>query len=239
MFEAQIAQARNIVARLETNVGLSSGEFAALPEHLKVRREEVEAWEEAVTLGITECFGQQSDEMSKWQRTVDQHLERGDFSPEGSIRLYAARLAVLQALDGKLAMAKSRTPEQKVPIVVQGGLSVGDTYHVGQAGAVGPNSQASNNTFQQVWNQMQGTLELPVLASELGKLKIALHSEATEPDHHIAIGAVSAAESAAKAGDGPKALEYLKKCGTWVLDIASKVGVNVASSAIKGALGLP
>jgi len=63
--------------------------------------------------------------------------------------------------------------------------------------------------------------------------------QATEPDHEISIGAIAAAEAAAKAGNGPKALACLKNAGTWAFDVASKIGVNIASSALKGTLGLP
>jgi hypothetical protein len=62
--------------------------------------------------------------------------------------------------------------------------------------------------------------------------------EAVEPEHDIAIGAVANAEVAAKEGDGPKTLEWLGKAGKWALDNATKIGVGVATSALKTALGL-
>jgi len=138
MFEDQVAQARDIIRRLETNVGLSPQQFAALPEDSKIRIEESIALDKVVR-----------------------------------------------------------------------------------------------------WNQMQGYLDLPLLAAQLGQLQEALRVAAKEPDQHMSIRAVAAAEQAAKQGDGPKALDYLKKAGSWVLDVASKIGVNVASSAIKAALGVP
>ena len=51
-----------------------------------------------------------------------------------------------------------------------------------------------------------------------------------------AIGAVADAEEAAIKGNGPAALRYLKSAGTWALGIAEKIGVNVATEALKRAM---
>ena len=75
------------------------------------------------------------------------------------------------------------------------------------------------------------------LAKELSDLLSAMRSEASEPEHEISIGAIAAAEAAAKAGDGPKALVYLRKAGTWAADVATKIRVNIASLVLKGTVG--
>jgi len=46
------------------------------------------------------------------------------------------------------------------------------------------------------------------------------------------------AAKAAKEGNGPKALEYLKAAGKWAMDTATKVGVSVASDALTKAIGM-
>ena len=46
-------------------------------------------------------------------------------------------------------------------------------------------------------------------------------------------GAIAAAEQAANAGDKQGVLRHLKNAGKWAADIASKIGVNVASELIK------
>lgn len=117
-------------------------------------------------------------------------------------------------------------------------IHMGDNYSAGQAGAMGPGATASGMTFQQIWNQMQGTLDLPKLARDLETLQSALRAEAKEPDHEIAIGAIAAAGAAAKQGNGAKALEYLKKAGRWSFDVASKIGTDLAAAAIKASMGL-
>ncbi len=114
-------------------------------------------------------------------------------------------------------------------------LIMGDNYSAGQGqvGAMGPNSQATGNTFQ----QCQSNIDLPSLAHELETLRIVMRREATIPEHDIAIGEVAAAQTAAAQGNGAKALEHLKSAGQWAFDISTKIGIGVAIAAIKTALG--
>jgi hypothetical protein len=117
-------------------------------------------------------------------------------------------------------------------------VHMGDKYTANNAGIMGPNATGNTVNFHQVWNQLQGSLDVAVLEKELGRLRTAMTSEATKPEQHMAIGAVAAAEAAAKDRDGPKALEDLQRAGGWALDVATKIGVNVVSSALKGSLRL-
>jgi hypothetical protein len=119
------------------------------------------------------------------------------------------------------------------PTLSVGSFHIGDTYSAGQAGAIGPGATASNMSFRQLWNQMQGSVSIEELIKELGALRSAMRLEASEPEHEISIGAIAAAEAAAKEGDGAKALEYLKKAGTWAVDVATKIRVNIMSSILK------
>ena len=115
---------------------------------------------------------------------------------------------------------------------------MGDHYSAGQAGAMGPGAQASSMTFQQIWNQNPASIDLVVLKEELSHLRDAMNRDSSEPYHDIAIGEVAAAETAALNGDGPGALEHLKKAGAWASDVATKIGVNVVAAAIKAATEL-
>ena len=72
----------------------------------------------------------------------------------------------------------------------------------------------------------------------MNTLRRYLRQEAVEPEHDVAIGAIANAEVAAKEGNGPKTLEWLGKAGKWTLDNAGKIGVEVATAALKIALGL-
>jgi hypothetical protein len=116
-------------------------------------------------------------------------------------------------------------------------ITMGDNYSAGQASAMGPNSQAIGNTFQQIWQQSQSNIDLQSLAHELETLRTGMRKEATTPEHDIAIGEVAAAQTAATQGNGAKALEHLKNAGQWAFNVSTKIGIGVAIAAIKTALG--
>ena len=78
-----MSQARDMIRRLETHIGLSSSQFNALPEASKVRTEETEGWGNVVRLAISEAFGPNSFEMQQWQKTFDDHIKRGDLDRKG------------------------------------------------------------------------------------------------------------------------------------------------------------
>lgn len=113
-----------------------------------------------------------------------------------------------------------------------------DRYEVGQAGSVGPNSKASDMTFQQVWQKAGSALDLDLLRSELEKLRSHSKSEASSAAQDRAVGEVAAAEEALSNKDGPRALRHLAKAGKWMLANAEKLGLSVATAAIKTSLGL-
>ena len=117
-------------------------------------------------------------------------------------------------------------------------IHVGDHYSAGQTGAMGPNAQASSMTFQQIWNQNAANMDLAALQEELSLLGDAMRRDSSEPEHDIAIDEVAAAEAAARNGDGPSALEHLKKAGRWASDVATKIGVTVVAAAVNAVAGL-
>ena len=119
-----------------------------------------------------------------------------------------------------------------------GDVTMGDSYQVGQAGAVGRSSSASDMKFEQVWNNSSGNIDLSALANELSAIRQAMKNEASAPEHDILIGNIAHAEQAAIEGNQSKTIDYLKKSGSWSLDVAQKIGVGVAVGAIKSAIGL-
>jgi hypothetical protein len=118
-----------------------------------------------------------------------------------------------------------------------GSIQMGDIYSAGQAGAMGPNAQATNNTFQQLWQQNQGAIDLRALAHELQELRTAMRREASTPAHDMAVADIDAAQTEAVAGNGAKTLEHLRSAGKWAFDVSTKIGIGVAIVAIKIALG--
>jgi len=120
-----------------------------------------------------------------------------------------------------------------------GNVMTGDTYNnSGQAGAIGPNAQATGNTFVQS-RGVDENVDLAVLAQELGRLRTEMRGKATTAEQDVAVADVAKAEAAATKGDRKAIAEHLKSAGKWALDIASKIGVNLATSVLKGTLGIP
>jgi len=107
-----------------------------------------------------------------------------------------------------------------------------------QVGAMGPNANASDMVFSQIWDAHSKELDLPALAIELSRLREALRKEPQTDENDIAIGAIAKAEGSAKEGSGPKTLGDLKSAGKVALSCAEKIGMDVAAAAIKAALGL-
>ena len=136
-----------------------------------------------------------------------------------------------------------RALEKRINMNMTGGqlaiieeLTMRDQYIAEQVGAQGPGAQADHMTFIQLWNQSGQSLDLPALATELTTLRQAMRKEAKEPFHDKAVVQVGEAQEAAQNHDGPRALQHLKNAGQWALDVATKVGVNLATEALKKVL---
>jgi hypothetical protein len=108
-------------------------------------------------------------------------------------------------------------------------------YRAENVGIMG--DYASGNTLYVQQMRTEGELDLEALAKDLERLRSEMASKASEPAQYTALGAVTAAEVAAKQGDGAKALAQLRTAGGWAFDVATKIGVNIASSVLKGAIG--
>lgn len=117
-------------------------------------------------------------------------------------------------------------------------VTLGDKYEAGQVGAQGPHAHAHDMTFNQIWNQSKEKIDLPTLANELNALRSEMQKSAKGAEDFSEIGNVATAEIEAQKGDGPKALSFLAKAGKWTLSVAEKIGVGVATAAIKTASGI-
>lgn len=150
------------------------------------------------------------------------------------VQMYAAHKA--QILTAASDPSKSKKALSGAAAPKNGAIHIGaihhmgDKYVTGQAGAVGPRSQAQDIHFQQIWNS--GTIETADLAKELATLRQHLKSSATTADADIQIGTLALAEQAATEGDGSKALSILKSAAAWVLEGARDLGVSIAAEAI-------
>jgi hypothetical protein len=127
-------------------------------------------------------------------------------------------------------------------LLIMGDVEMGDTYNIpGQAGAIGPNAHAHDMTFnqiQRIGSQIAKSMNLAALANELEVLRQALKNEAVTEEHDIAVVDIGTAKRAAEAKDFGKLAEALKSSGKWALDVATKIGVSLATEAIKQSTGM-
>jgi hypothetical protein len=117
---------------------------------------------------------------------------------------------------------------------------MGDTLNApgGQVFQVKDHSHVDGLHVNQTINQIDKSIDLAQLASELSILREKMLAEVRELSQVISVGDVAKAEQAAKDKDPSKVAEYLKSAGKWALDTAAKVGVPLAIAAIKQATGL-
>lgn len=128
--------------------------------------------------------------------------------------------------------------------LVQGDLVRGDRYDTGQAGAVGPGSEAKSIGFAQIWGDLSLRHPASTLADQLAAVRAELRSHATELLHERAIEVLEDAEAAAREGDGAEAIGRLSRlgglgsAGGWVVTVATSIGATVAAEALIAVLGL-
>lgn len=118
-------------------------------------------------------------------------------------------------------------------------FEMGSTYDVqSQIASLGNGAHFHSVTFTQLWNQSKHAIDLNVLTTELQSLRSEMQKIADNIKDFSEIGAIANAEIEARKGDGPKVLAALSKVGEWSLNVAEKIGVGVATAAIKTACGL-
>jgi hypothetical protein len=120
----------------------------------------------------------------------------------------------------------------------QSGASV--TYNLGTVGVLttGDRSPVHHPAVTQDLRRVT-QLDLPQLADELSRLRAAMRGESKTLEDDAAVGAVAEAEGAARAGNQARALERLRAAGKWALDVATRIGVELTTLALKEQLGLP
>ena len=106
-------------------------------------------------------------------------------------------------------------------------------YNINQAAAVGPNSNASNNTFNQQNISLPNNFNYEGLLGELAILKKTLIANASTPEHFLSIAELTNAEEASKSKNGNKVIQHLTSAGKWVFDFATKVGVSLVAEILK------
>lgn len=129
---------------------------------------------------------------------------------------------VIENMEGDLVMEKQTIKAHNIGVV-------GDNAKVG---AVGDDART-------IWNENQSEIPLPELADELARLVSILEEQSRSPEETQAASAVAQAQEAAARGDGPRVIHFLKRAGSWALEVAKTTGVEIAVRALKAAVGLP
>ncbi|CAK0776192.1 hypothetical protein CCP3SC15_530030 [Gammaproteobacteria bacterium] len=75
-------------------------------------------------------------------------------------------------------------------------------------------------------------LDFAALEKELATLRATLQKEATKPEHYDALAAIAKAEDAARQQNESALKNHLKSAGKWARDVATKIGVSLAATAI-------
>lgn len=117
----------------------------------------------------------------------------------------------------------------------EGSVMTGDTYNVGQAGAVGPGAVSNDASFSQSPTTQADRAQL---LAELEVLRAFLALETRSKEDHEAAAAIAAAHAAIEAGETSQAAGHLRRGGRWALAAATSIGTGVAAGALKAALGL-
>lgn len=185
-----------------------------------------------------------------WFEANDRHrfCKKNEFTPEIfakyvhalSIELNSSKdIDDVESWKDQLSkLLKRLNPKSNITIQFIEEQTMGDKYEASQVGAQGKHAHAHDMVFNQIWEQNKGELDLSKLSTQLAELREAMATRASAQQDYIDIGNIASAEIEVTNGNGPKALEYLKKTGKWTLDIAEKIGVGIAVAAIKASLGI-
>ena len=128
---------------------------------------------------------------------------------------------------------KIHTPQSNSPQIVQN-YHMGDTYHIQQAAAVGPQATANNTMLTQ--KNSISSIDYEELASQLSKLRSEMRNLSITAEHAESLGAIVAAEKAVRDKNIVTAKNHLKKAGAWALSIAENLGIELVVKVIEMAL---
>jgi len=118
-------------------------------------------------------------------------------------------------------------------IAAQNSVFHGDQIiNYGQVAAIGRNASGAINFYQQQWQQIENSVDLETLVTQLEQLRQELQRNATSRDDFKQLGLIAEAEEYAEKHDGGKVLEALSKTGRALFQLAEKIGAEVAAKVI-------
>ena len=143
------------------------------------------------------------------------------------------RLKDLAALDQSTGISPAKILKRQDQIIVEVYMDskykfVGNNQKFGN---VGDNAQIGSLS-------VGDTIDFAELKSELSRLRQEAREYAKTPEQDTAVDEIARAEGAASAGDRAGVLSHLRTAGTWALDVAVKIGANLAAALIKESIGI-
>ena len=109
----------------------------------------------------------------------------------------------------------------------------GDTiYNIKNSSGVFIKSENINLSNVEIVNNLNDE-KMATLAIELSLLRMEMKKFTTTPEQDIEIATIANAEIAAKQEDKQKLISILKNAGKWTLDVATKIGVSLATEVLK------
>jgi hypothetical protein len=125
-------------------------------------------------------------------------------------------------------------------IINKSEINIGDKIKIekSQIGAVGSNSQAMHNTFNQQINDLPENYDYERLSEQLLLLRNKLALDANSLEHYKALGEIANAEEASQKKDGKGVIKHVMTAGKWVFDKAQEIGVDIVTELIKKQMGL-
>lgn len=112
---------------------------------------------------------------------------------------------------------------------IRGGVSTSRDSIKTSGGGVGQGTGATMSIDARL-------VDLGELVEELARLRGAMLADAEAPADYVAIGAIAEAEEAATSGDEERVRGSLARAGQKALDLARKIGVEIAVRAIAGSI---
>ena len=123
-------------------------------------------------------------------------------------------------------------------LIIGGQVSVGDQYLAKQVGTQGKNA-GSHAVITQYYQESQiNDSDVQQMLRELEQIKSYLRDNYSDDEHYIIIGNVSSASKSLKERKNGEAIDFLKKCGKTLYDIAKSIGCAVVARYLGNILGL-
>jgi cell division septal protein FtsQ len=145
----------------------------------------------------------------------------------------------IKAIESKISVAKKELQEIEVSPEKDKAFDTQITINGGNIAQINTGENTGNivqvNVGQKdFWN----SINFSHLEKELSELHSKMKKIAKTDEQDIAVGEIAKAKKASSEKNLEKIIASLKSAGTWALDVATKIGVALATEALKIALGL-